>query len=147
MPVDNRIFNIVESGLSVLDFGCGVGRNSVGLSKNFKSVFAYDLPNMLDLVPEKNKLSNITYTSDWKKVISNKFDIVLASLVFQHIDDQELIAYLSDISKITEKIFLASRTWIDDTNSKVLDIVEMFFDTEMLSEIVDDHFIAILTKK
>jgi hypothetical protein len=54
---------------------------------------------------------------------------------------------LSDIVKITDKVFLTSRSWIDDTNSSVLDIVQKFFDVEMLSEIVDDHFMARLTSK
>ena len=144
MPVSDWLIDIAGSGESVLDFGCGVGRNSVALSKNFKKVFAYDLPNMINLVPVKNQLSNIDYTSDWKTIKSNKFDVVLASLVFQHINDQELIEYLKDLSQITEKIILASRTWIDDTNSSVLDIVSDFFDVEVWGNIENDHFTALL---
>jgi 2-polyprenyl-3-methyl-5-hydroxy-6-metoxy-1,4-benzoquinol methylase len=147
MPIDNYALSLLGQGASALDFGCGVGRYSSELANNFEKVFSYDLPNMISLVPQKNKLSNITYTSDWQEVISNKFDLVLASLVFQHIDDHELTSYLSDIANITDKVFLISRSWIDDTNSSVLDIVQNFFDVEMLSETVNDHFVAMLTSK
>jgi 2-polyprenyl-3-methyl-5-hydroxy-6-metoxy-1,4-benzoquinol methylase len=147
MPVSNHLVKLAESGKSALDFGCGVGRNSVALSKNFKKVFAYDLPNMINLVPEKNKTSKIIYTSDWERVKDNKFDVVLASLVFQHIHDQELVDYLKDLSQITEKIILGSRTWIDDTNSSVLDIASKFFDIEVLGETSHEHFTAVLKRK
>ena len=144
MPVSEWLVDLAGSGKYILDFGCGVGRNSAALSKNFKKVFAYDLPNMINLVPIKNKLSNIDYTSDWEAVKSNKFDVVLASLVFQHIHDQELFEYLKDLSQITDKIILTSRTWIDDTNSNVLDIVQEFFNVEVLGKVENDHFTAIL---
>lgn len=144
MPVSNWLIDLAGSGKSVLDFGCGIGRNSLALAKNFKKVFAYDLPNMINLVPEKNKISKIKYTSDWYDVKNNEFDVALASLVFQHIHDHELIEYLKDLSQITEKIVLGSRTWIDDTNSSVLDIVSDFFDVEVLGNIENDHFTAVL---
>ena len=147
MPVANYLVKLAESGKSALDFGCGIGRNSIALSKNFKKVFAYDLPNMVNLVPEKNKNSKIIYTSDWNEIKNNKFDVVLACLVFQHINDQELVEYLKDLSQITEKIILGSRTWIDDTNSSVLDIVSKFFDVEILGEISNEHFTAVLKKR
>ena len=68
MPVYKEVESLFGSGLTALDFGCGVGRNSVALAKTYDKVISFDLPNMIDLVPEENKLSNITYTTDWEHV-------------------------------------------------------------------------------
>lgn len=135
----------------VLDFGCGVGRNSKALSKSYAKVIAYDLPNMIKLVPDENKASNIAYTSEWEKIKGIPFDTVLASLVFQHIHDDELNQYLSEIN--TDKLVLHSRTWMDDTGTEVLTIVEKYFNIEHIEYQKDpngntnDHFLAVLRSK
>ena len=132
----------------VLDFGCGVGRNSKALSDSYVKVIAYDLPNMIGLVPDENKASNITYSSDWDKIKGIPFDTVLASLVFQHIHDDELNQYLSELN--TNKLVLHSRTWMDDTATEVLTIVEKYFTMESIqytedpNNSINDHFIAVM---
>ncbi len=100
MPVYDEVSSLFGNGEYALDFGCGVGRNSVALSENYSKVVAFDLPSMISLVPEDNKLSNIIYTTNWEYVKSFKFNMVLASLVFQHIDDAELESYLNDLSQM-----------------------------------------------
>jgi cyclopropane fatty-acyl-phospholipid synthase-like methyltransferase len=150
MPVYDEVSSLFGNGEYALDFGCGVGRNSVALSENYSKVVAFDLPSMISLVPEDNKLSNIIYTANWEYVKSFKFNMVLASLVFQHIDDAELESYLYDLSQITDKLVLHSRTWIDHSESKVLPIVEKYFiidsieHTQDPNNSIDDHFIAVL---
>ena len=150
MPVYDEVISLVGTGSSALDFGCGVGRNTRSLSKSFESVVGFDLPSMISLVPHHNKLKEITYTSDWHYVKSLKFDLVLASLVFQHIDDEELNNYLSDIQSMTDKLVLHSRTWIDHSNSEVLPMVEKYFTITQIDYTRDpnnpihDHFIAVL---
>ena len=76
MPVYDEVRSLFGSGSTALDFGCGVGRNSVALSDTYDKVISFDLPSMIGLVPEDNKLSNITYTTDWEHVKSFKFDIL-----------------------------------------------------------------------
>jgi len=131
-----------------LDFGCGIGRNSIELSKTYSNVIAFDLPNMIDLVPEENKKTNIIYTSNWEKIKGIPFDMVLASLVFQHIHDDELNKYLSELN--TGKLVLHSRTWMDDTETEVLSIVEKYYTIETIkyeadpNNNIDDHFLATL---
>ena len=153
MPVYDEIRSLFDKGLMALDFGCGVGRNSVALSDTYDKVIAFDLPSMIALVPEDNKLSNIFYTTDWEYVNKINFDMVLASLVFQHIEDLELNSYLKDLSKITNKLVLHSRTWIDHSNSLVLPMVEKYFTISKMNYTRDpnnpihDHFIAVLTPK
>lgn len=156
MPVYSEVLELA-SGVQphnwqyVLDFGCGVGRNTKALSQTYVKAIGYDLPNMISLVPEENKGSNIAYTSDWDKIKGIPFDTVLASLVFQHIHDDELDTYLRDMN--TDKLVLHSRTWMDDTNTEVLTIVEKYFNMEHIEYQKDpngntnDHFLAVLRSK
>jgi 2-polyprenyl-3-methyl-5-hydroxy-6-metoxy-1,4-benzoquinol methylase len=153
MPVYDEVKNLFGSGSTALDFGCGVGRNSVALAETYDKVIAFDLPSMINLVPEENKLENIIYTSDWEHVKSLKMDTVLASLVFQHIEDSELDSYLNDLSHIVDRLVLHSRTWIDHSASQVLPIVEKYFIINTIeysrdpNSPIDDHFIATLNKR
>lgn len=153
MPVYDEVRTHFGSGEVALDFGCGVGRNSVALSETYNKVISFDLPSMINLVPKENKLDGIEYTTDWEYVKTFKFDIALASLVFQHIEDSELNSYLSDLSHIVDKLVLHSRTWIDHSGSQVLPIVEKYFIIDTIeytrdpNNPVDDHFIATLNKK
>ena len=153
MPVYDEVRSLFGSGSTALDFGCGVGRNSVALSETYDKVISFDLPSMINLVPEENRLSNITYTSDWEYVKSLKIDTVLASLVFQHIEDSELESYLNDLSQIVDRLVLHSRTWIDHSSSQVLPIVEKYFIIDTIeystdpNNPIDDHFIATLNKR
>jgi len=153
MPVYNEVRSLFGSGSTALDFGCGVGRNSVALSETYDKVISFDLPSMINLVPEENRLSNITYTSDWEYVKSFKIDTVLASLVFQHIEDSELDSYLNDLSQIVDRLVLHSRTWIDHSASQVLPIVEKYFIIDTIeystdpNNPIEDHFIATLNKR
>jgi 2-polyprenyl-3-methyl-5-hydroxy-6-metoxy-1,4-benzoquinol methylase len=153
MPVYAEVSSLFGKGGAALDFGCGVGRNSVALAKTYDKVVSFDLPNMIGLVPEENKLGNILYTADWEHVKNFKFDSVLASLVFQHIEDSELHSYLKDLSQIVDSLVLHSRTWIDHSASQVLPIVEKYFIIDTIeysrdpNNPIDDHFIATLNKR
>ena len=150
MPVYDEVRSLFGSGSTALDFGCGVGRNSVALSDTYDKVISFDLPSMIGLVPEDNKLSNITSTTVWEHVKPFKFDMVLASLVFQHIEDSELNSYLNDLSQIADRLVLHSRTWIDHSASQVLPIVEKYFIIDAIeyskdpNNPIEDHFIAVL---
>jgi len=129
------------------------GYHSKNDSNTYLLEIAFDLPSMISLVPEDNKLSSITYTTDWNYVKGLKFDTVLASLVFQHIEDAELNEYLNDISKMTDKIVIHSRTWIDHSETKVLPILEKYFIMDSIEHTadpnnpIDDHFIAVMRTK
>lgn len=153
MPVYDEVISLIGSGFMALDFGCGIGRNTRILAKSFESVIGFDLPSMISLIPHHNRSESITYTSDWEYVKTLYFDLVLASLVFQHIENNELESYLKDLQQISNRLVLHSRTWIDHSNSEVLPIVEKYFTIDTIEYTRDpnnpihDHFIAVLTTR
>jgi cyclopropane fatty-acyl-phospholipid synthase-like methyltransferase len=153
MPIYEEVISLAGSGFMALDFGCGVGRNTIVLSKSFESVIGFDLPSMLALIPEENKNKSTTYTYDWGYVKTLYFDVVLASLVFQHIENNELEDYLKDLNEISNNMILHSRTWIDHSELEVLPIVEKYFVVDKINYTrdpnnpSDDHFIAYLHKR
>jgi len=125
----------LENKTSILDFGCGIGRNIPYLINNFKAkVHGYDFPNMIALAREYlgpevwNKIVWIEPpVSNLKK---HRFDLVLASLVFQHIPLFELRAALRILSETLVEggeLYVHSRGYTDD-NYNVWKIVREFFD-------------------
>lgn len=116
--------------LSVLDFGCGVCRNSIPMAINNPSwsVAAYDNEAMLNRAKEYAKIkhgiddlssvSNLSLYSNWDLVKNQKFRVVFATFVLQHINESNLSTYLSDIKEMTRKLVVVGRTWNDHSPSK-----------------------------
>lgn len=112
--------------LRVLDFGCGLGRNLVGIVEhsNKWQVWGYDHPTMLERAKkfyEKRLTANnqIVLCDDWENAVlplgrEKPFDFIFTSLVLQHIDLPELKQYLKDFTMITEKLYVLSRRALDD---------------------------------
>lgn len=111
--------------LSVLDFGCGVGRNIFDFSQNFPNwkFYGYDNPHMIDKANEYSKLkfnktiydySNLELISDWDRLKTIKFDCIYATIVFQHIHEKDLNVYLQDIKNMTNRLIVSGRRFNDD---------------------------------
>jgi SAM-dependent methyltransferase len=102
---------------SVLDFGCGVGRNFPYLRTLAREIAGFDLPDMIarcrTLAPEPpDRLFD-----DWNVVRTRRFDLVVASLVLQHIEPALCRGYLSDFGRMAPSVYVLSRTESDfDTN-------------------------------
>jgi SAM-dependent methyltransferase len=114
-----------SKSLSILDFGCGVGRNIFDFSQNFPNwkFYGYDNPHMLDKANEYTKLkfnktiydySNIELISNWEQLKKIKFDCIYATIVFQHIYENDLNLYLQDIKRMTNKLIVSGRRFNDD---------------------------------
>lgn len=114
-----------DQKLRVLDFGCGVCRNAIPISKKFShwDVTGYDNPNMLqrakDLCVAKynhplSDIKNLTLETSWDKLKTLTFDIVYATIVFQHIAEAALNVYISDLKNMTKKLVVYGRRFNDD---------------------------------
>ena len=75
----------------VLELGCGTGKNTQYLSKRAKEVQAIDFSNeMLDIAKKKVNNDNVKFNKfdinqNWN-LKTSYFDLVTASLVFEHIN-------------------------------------------------------------
>ena len=111
--------------LTVLDFGCGVGRNIFDFSQKIPiwKFYGYDNPQMVIKANEYSRqrfnmqvcdYSNLELTSDWEVLKTMKFDWIYATLVFQHIYEDDLNIYLQDIRQMTKKLIVSGRRFNDD---------------------------------
>jgi SAM-dependent methyltransferase len=106
----------------VLDFGCGLGRNFAYLTRIARSVSGFDLPPMIDrcraLAPERVEL----LTSDWAELAATRFDLIVASLVLQHIEPEPTRAFLCDFAQMTPAVYLLTRTRTD-FDENIFDVI------------------------
>ena len=115
----------------VLDFGCGVGRNSVGLRDHDEDwvVVGYDSRAMLDrskgYITDNTRILSV---SDWGLLKRQEFDFVLAWTVFQHIEADEIDQYARDLLPMTPYLCLFGRWWADDTTppTKSINVFSIF---------------------
>ena len=114
-----------SESLSILDFGCGVGRNIFDFSQNFPTwkFYGYDNLHMANKANEYSKLrfgkqvcdySNLELMSDWDLLKTMNFDCIYATIVFQHIHEKDLNLYLQDIKQMTNKLIVSGRRFNDD---------------------------------
>jgi SAM-dependent methyltransferase len=106
---------------SILDFGCGIGRNFSTLTRRCKRLVGYDLPAMMKACRKYcNRTGDITLTDKWEYIESNRFDVVVAAFVFQHIPYGEACQeLLKRLSKRCTRLYIASRNWADDDRRSV----------------------------
>lgn len=114
-----------DKKISVLDFGCGVGRNIFDFSEKFPNwkFCGYDNPSMMNKANEYSKIRfgktvfdypNLELISDWDKLKSKKFDCIYATIVFQHIHEKDLNVYLTDMKSMTNRLIVSGRRFNDD---------------------------------
>src|SRR5215207_7837825 len=81
---------IVPSSSSVLELGCGTGKNTEWFTKHFKHVSAIDLSEeMLDKAKQKFTVNNLTFqqadiTEVWP-FKNQSFDLLTCNLILEHI--------------------------------------------------------------
>ena len=120
-----HLFGDEREPLKILDFGCGICRNTCYMSMTYPhwNVYGYDNDNMLKhahtFCNQKYsislyKQSNLTLTSNWEQLKTQNFDVIFASLVFQHIHEKNINEYLKDILKMTKKLIVSGRRFNDE---------------------------------
>jgi len=92
-----------------LDFGCGVGRLTIPLSKNFVQCVGVDISEtMIKLAKKYLNSPNCKYMVNSDKKLSmfenDSFDLIYSSIVLQHVPEKELIkSYLSEFIRLLKK--------------------------------------------
>ena len=141
----------------ILDFGCGVGRNIKYLFEKLEPgdinkirIYGYDFKNLINLAKEYlgmgiwNKTNWIDYPM--KNLIglnkkNIKFDIIFASLVFQHIPEWELRNILKNLNELIKKdsiLIVDSRGYLDDNCKNIWKIMNDYFNAKTEYNIEDN---------
>lgn len=104
---------------TVLDFGCGIGRNLKFLTHSAaKEIFGFDMPNMLNLAQSfltEEELNKVQFLCEPLDEFP-KVDVVTALIVFQHMDIPTLQRYLQMLSDCLNPggiMYVMSRGYID----------------------------------
>src|SRR6185503_1149244 len=98
---------------SVLDFGCGVGRNFPYLTSIAREVVGFDLEPMIEQCRTLATESVDVLTSDWEGISRRRFDLVFASLVLQHIETDACLSYLADFARLAPATYVLTRLQSD----------------------------------
>lgn len=98
---------------SVLDFGCGLGRNFPYLTRVARSVAGFDLPPMIERCRTVAPIQPALLSADWDAIRTQRFDLIFASLVLQHIEPAPARAFLRDFAAMAPTVYLLTRTQTD----------------------------------
>jgi SAM-dependent methyltransferase len=107
---------------SILDFGCGLGRNFPFLKELGARIAGFDLPPMIARCRELAPVQADELSFEWASVRTRRFDLVFATLVLQHVEPDACRAYLDDFARIAPAVYLLTRV-DSDFDTKVLDDV------------------------
>jgi SAM-dependent methyltransferase len=124
---------------TVLDFGCGLGRNFPYLKTIARRVVGFDLPPMVARCRTIAPVPADTLVDDWSVLRATRVDLVFASLVIQHIDTPQAASYLADFARMAPAVYLLTRT-DTDFGTRVLDLVAETgaFDADACVEVEHD---------
>jgi SAM-dependent methyltransferase len=88
------------SGKVVLDFGAGVGRNTLAImDAGAEAVISYDHAEMLRWMPDSHPGTRVTLGHE-DAIEDHSVDVVFCSLVLQHLTREELQLALSFIRRV-----------------------------------------------
>ena len=141
---------------SVLDFGCGLGRNFPKLKAISKNVYGYDLADMLDAYVREGADPEVSLHYSWDVARASRYDLTLASLVLQHIPDKKIITdILRDLSLCSTCLYVGTRNYTDTTGHNVIKLIhdtgywDILACNANLSDVlhntpaINDHFAAV----
>jgi SAM-dependent methyltransferase len=106
----------------VLDFGCGLGRNFPYLTNVADRVTGFDLPEMIARCRAIGTHAIDRLDDDWTRLREERFDLVFASLVLQHVETDLCRVYLRDFSRMAPAVYLLTRT-DSDFGENVVELV------------------------
>ena len=115
---DLLILPLLEPGTRILDFGCGIGRNTFGLAekKPHWTFVGFDCAQMIARSPELKSaryssvdLANASFVSDESELAKRRFDAVFSVLVFQHMSPKDISSSITLFRLITERLIIGGR--------------------------------------
>ncbi len=106
----------------VLDFGCGLGRNFPHLTSIAREVVGFDLPPMIERCRTLGTHAVALLTSDWQEATSRSYDLIVATLVLQHIETAACVAYLKDFARLSPATYVLTRVR-SDFDANVLQLI------------------------
>jgi SAM-dependent methyltransferase len=127
---------------AILDMCCGIGRNTIWISKNRPeySVWGYDLKNMIGFakVYAERHLGDshgINLTDDFSVIEGLELDICVCTICFQHIYPEHLDIYYAALAKCLARkngvICVSGRDWCDFNNHEfVWERLQRYFDLD-----------------
>lgn len=110
----------------VVDFGCGVGRNTFYLADVCKLVYAYDFPNMLNMLIERSEFKereNIEVYIDWEELRINPIDAVFCCITLQHLCTQDLRYKLYEFALLSDVIYVHGRNHNDYDKDNMFELL------------------------
>ncbi len=151
-PSENIIRQIgdIHASRSVLDFGCGVGRNIAGMMRLAPtwSVVGYDNKLMVARATEflsgvdVREMTSVRLESDWNEIVKiaylKKIDTIFCCLVLQHIPETQLRWYLEQFKNIGNELFVFGRRALDPSNTNGYDGGKIF--RSVWDTIIDSGF-------
>jgi len=122
----------------VLDFGCGLGRNFPYLTSIAREVVGFDLPPMIERCRTLSTRPVTLLTSDWQEVSTRGYDLIVATLVLQHVETAACRTYLEDFARLAPVAYVLTRVRSDfDVNVFQLIADTQLFDAGVCVEV--DH--------
>ncbi len=94
---------------AVLDFGCGVGRNFPYLKTIARRIVGFDLPSMIERCRALATHGADRLVDDWSRIRSGRFDLIVATLVLQHVEPAACRAYLADFARMAPIVYVLTR--------------------------------------
>ena len=121
----------------VLDFGCGLGRNFPHLTSIAREVVGFDLPPMIERCRTLSTRPVAILTSDWQAVSAFRYDLIVATLVLQHVETGACQAYVKDFARLPVTYVLTRVRSDFDVNVLQLIADTQLFDAGMCVKV--DH--------
>ena len=104
LPIEAR--NLIPPESVIVDFGCGLGRNSELLRNLSPRVVGYDIPEMIRQLKQHSNIQNYTRTTSNLQDALAGCNVFYESVVIQHIVD------FDEIIEIARQILYSSIQWV-----------------------------------
>lgn len=151
----------LPSARCVLEIGCGIGRNLTAIIDRATqaTVYGYDYPNMIEMAKAhmgEDKWGRVRFVNPpCSNLASLKCDLIIETLVFQHIPEQELrelLAVLAGVLSAGGTMLTFGRGYLDDGRKNKWKIMLDYFTPTQEFKLnpengTDDHQYCVMVPK